>query len=60
MKKILAPLILVFSLNFNFSQELSADSFDFWVGDWDLTWTNKQGETKKGSNKILKILDRHR
>lgn len=31
--------------------------FDFWVGDWDLTWTNAQGKIEKGSNHIEKILD---
>lgn len=40
-----------------FSQELDKNSFDFWLGEWDLTWTNKEGETKKGTNKVIKILD---
>jgi hypothetical protein len=30
-----------------------ARQFDFWVGDWDLTW----GEDGKGTNHITKILD---
>ena len=31
-----------------------AAQFDFWVGEWDLTW----GEDGQGTNKIIKILDR--
>ena len=29
-----------------------AHQFDFWVGEWDLTW----GESERGSNKITKTL----
>jgi hypothetical protein len=31
--------------------------FDFWVGNWDLTWTNAQGKIEKGNNRVEKILD---
>lgn len=31
--------------------------FDFWVGDWELTWEAPDGTTEKGSNKIEKIFD---
>jgi hypothetical protein len=31
--------------------------FDFWVGDWDLTWTTNDGKTAKATNRIVKILD---
>ena len=34
-----------------------ADLFDFWVGDWDLTWANEDGTTGRGRNRIDKILD---
>ena len=34
-----------------------ADLFDFWVGDWDLSWTNADGSTGRGRNRIGKILD---
>jgi hypothetical protein len=34
-----------------------SDLFDFWVGDWDLTWTNADGSTGRGRNRIGKILD---
>lgn len=56
-KTIVSFVFLLFISHLGFSQEMNSNSFDFWIGDWDLTWTNKQGETKKGSNKILKILD---
>jgi hypothetical protein len=32
--------------------------FDFWVGDWDLTWPGQNaGETGHGTNSIKRILD---
>ena len=31
--------------------------FDFWVGDWDLHWTNADGSSGRGRNRIDKILD---
>ena len=33
------------------------DLFDFWIGDWDLTWTNADGSVGRGRNRIGKILD---
>ena len=34
-----------------------ADLFDFWVGDWNLSWKNADGTIGKGRNRITKILD---
>ncbi|MBE2207828.1 MAG: alpha/beta hydrolase [Saprospiraceae bacterium] len=31
--------------------------FDFWVGDWELSWTNANGTPGKGTNLIEKMLD---
>lgn len=31
--------------------------FDFWIGEWDLTWNDPDGTTARGSNTISKILD---
>jgi hypothetical protein len=31
--------------------------FDFWVGEWDLTWKGSDGTLIKGTNIIEKILD---
>lgn len=33
--------------------------FDFWVGEWELTWPGqKPGETGRGTNRITRTLDR--
>lgn len=54
-------LFLILVLNFSSpAQSLqSPDStlFDFWIGEWNLTWTNSAGKTEKGRNQIIKILD---
>lgn len=34
-----------------------ADLFDFWIGDWDVSWTQPDGTPGKGRNQIAKILD---
>ena len=31
--------------------------FDFWLGDWNLTWVDAEGNVNKGSNHIVRILD---
>lgn len=31
--------------------------FDFWVGEWELSWTDQQGNAGSGTNTIEKILD---
>lgn len=43
----------------NGQTESTADSalFDFWVGEWNLTWDNADGTKGKGYNKIEKTLD---
>ena len=35
----------------------AADLFDFWVGDWDVSWTSPDGSTGRGRNRIAKVLD---
>lgn len=50
--------LLLFSTVAAQSQKLQdATLFDFWIGDWDLTWTDAQGQLQKGTNQITKILD---
>lgn len=39
------------------SQELNKNSFDFWLGNWEATWQNSEGETISGTNVISKVLD---
>lgn len=34
-----------------------ADLFDFWLGDWTVTWTNANGSTGHGRNHVARILD---
>jgi hypothetical protein len=31
--------------------------FDFWVGEWDLTWPGDNGEAAHGTNNIKRVLD---
>ncbi len=31
--------------------------FDFWIGEWDLTWNDPDGSVATGTNIITKILD---
>ena len=35
----------------------NANTFDFWKGDWALTWTNAQGAEEHGSNLIESTLN---
>jgi hypothetical protein len=55
--------ILLFGSLSLFSQQQQApckspesSQFDFWLGEWECSWKDAKGETKKGSNKINKIL----
>ena len=34
-----------------------ADLFDFWVGDWDVSWSSADGSTGRGRNRVAKVLD---
>lgn len=34
-----------------------ADLFDFWVGDWDVSWRGPDGSTGRGRNRVAKVLD---
>jgi len=34
-----------------------ADLFDFWLGDWSVTWKNADGTTGKAHNHVARILD---
>ncbi len=33
-----------------------ADLFDFWVGDWNVSWKNADGTPGKARNRVVKIL----
>ncbi|WP_131819100.1 hypothetical protein [Flagellimonas flava] len=32
-------------------------NYDFWIGDWDVSWKEKNGDKGKGRNTITKILN---
>ena len=34
-----------------------ADLFDFWLGDWNVTWQNADGTTGRARNHVSRILD---
>lgn len=34
-----------------------AELFDFWIGDWVVTWTNANGSPGQARNRVSKILD---
>jgi hypothetical protein len=34
-----------------------ADLFDFWLGDWQVSWQNQNGTTGKARNHVSRILD---
>lgn len=34
-----------------------AKAFDFWIGTWDLTWTNAEGDVVQGETVVRRVLD---
>lgn len=51
-------LLLITSMfTTSFSQDSESAWFDFWVGKWDVTWTEADGKIGKGTNTVLKTLD---
>ena len=58
MKYLLITILLVTSSNL-FSQDTISqeNAFDFWIGNWQAEWKDKDGKIIKGSNVITKTLD---
>lgn len=54
MDKLIAILLL---LCISFSSYSQTNAFDFWVGDWKLSWQGQDNEIKKGQNKIERVLN---
>lgn len=52
-KLILFTLSLLISLS-SFSQ---STNYDFWLGEWELSWEDQNKEIQKGSNVITKVLN---
>lgn len=61
MNKQMLSLLLILILSCNLlSQELNPkDStlYDFWIGEWELTWDDGEGKTGTGANHIYRILE---
>ena len=57
MKKYLFLIgIFWFSNSIN-AQKPDVNTFDFWVGNWEATWTDKNDNISKAENQIDRILD---
>lgn len=58
MRQFIAGLLLAAAMQPAISAPTApADLFDFWVGDWVLTWNKPDGSPVKARNRITKILD---
>lgn len=53
---ILFAIVLTLCLD-NAQAAQRADLFDFWLGDWQVSWTNADGSTGKARNRVSKVLD---
>ena len=51
------PFVTLYSFTGLAQEEELSSAFDFWVGKWDLTWEDSNGNVGKGINNIVKILD---
>lgn len=56
-KYFIIPFVTLYSLATEAQENELSSTFDFWVGNWDLTWDDGNGKMGKGTNKIVKILD---
>ena len=57
MKKIFFLLIIFPLISTVQAQELNEETYDFWLGKWQASWTNADGSTGSGTNHIFKVLD---
>lgn len=63
MKKLVSVILFFLVITVSAKGQLQVDDlepeqyYDFWVGEWELSWTDKQGNEGKGINVIEKILD---
>ena len=64
--KLLKPFIVIlfiFLLNISLAQQQipcsspEGSQFDFWVGEWNLSWQNAKGDTLHGFNNVRKMRD---
>lgn len=59
----LFSLFIVFMVGYSslFAQNKSdlqdpGQYFDFWIGQWDVSWTDQEGQPGRGTNRVEKIL----
>ncbi|MGN8226329.1 DUF1579 family protein [Gracilimonas sp. BCB1] len=61
MKILLTLIIMILAITGNSFAQTSVQEleayFDFWVGEWELSWTDNQGKEGAGTNTIERILD---
>jgi len=58
MKSLVFTFSVIWCCMLTYSQESNPeDYFDFWVGKWNVSWKESDGNTGKGTNIVLKTLD---
>lgn len=61
MKRLLIPVFVLFPFivfaQSSMNELKPADYFDFWIGEWDLTWKQDDGTMGEGVNVIHRALD---
>lgn len=51
-------LIIFCTMQFSsFGQIDTTHAFDFWIGHWDVSWSEGEGKTGSGTNHIEQVLD---
>jgi hypothetical protein len=48
--------LLALSVTSSYAQD-EPTWFDFWLGDWDVTWDEADGKVGRGKNHVVRILD---
>ena len=59
MRFVIPSLLLACAMQSSLAAPTSqpADLFDFWLGDWNVTWTKPDGSVGKARNHVARILD---
>ncbi|MBK1878185.1 DUF1579 family protein [Pelagicoccus mobilis] len=39
------------------SQDANPNALDFWIGEWEVSWTDQEGKTHQASNSVKRILN---
>ena len=54
---ILVLILLAFGANAHAQSDNKTEWYRFWVGSWDLTWQDTNGQEGKGTNVVREVLD---